>query len=143
MAATLQEWLCAAEYIAKEGNTQIILCERGIRSFGAGEYSRFCLDLNVIKAVREATYLPIIVDPSHATGRADMVPWAAQAAIGFGADGLIIEVMAARTPRSQLRCDADQAIRPATLEKLMNKIHKMRRTEETELMERKTSAAVM
>ncbi len=143
MASTLHEWLCAAEYIAKEGNTQIVLCERGIRSFGAREYSRFCLDLNVVKAVRECTYLPVIVDPSHATGRADMVPWAAQAAIGFGADGLIIEVMAARTPRSQLRCDADQAIRPATLQKLMNKIHKMRKTEETELMERKTSAAAV
>jgi len=142
MAATLQEWLCAAEYIAKEGNTQIVLCERGIRSFGAGEYSRFCLDLSVVKAVREATYLPVIVDPSHATGRADMVPWAAQAALGFGADGLLIEVMGARTPRSQLRCDPDQAIRPATFQKLMNKIHKMGKTEEEDLMERKTSAAL-
>ena len=143
MAATLQEWLCAAEYIAKEGNTQIVLCERGIRSFSAGEYSRFCLDLNVVKAVREATYLPVIVDPSHATGRSDMVPWAAQAAIGFGADGLIIEVMGARTPRSQLRCDADQAIRPATLQKLMRKIHKIERTEEIEFMERRASVGAV
>jgi 3-deoxy-7-phosphoheptulonate synthase len=143
MAATLQEWLCAAEYIAKEGNTQIVLCERGIRSFGAGEYSRFCLDLNVVTAVREATYLPVIVDPSHSTGRADMVPWASQAAIGCGADGLIIEVMGARISRSRLRCDADQAIRPATLQKLMDKIRQIAKTEETELMERKTSAAVV
>jgi 3-deoxy-7-phosphoheptulonate synthase len=143
MAATLQEWLCAAEYIAKEGNTQIVLCERGIRSFGAGEYSRFCLDLNVVTAVRESTYLPVIVDPSHSTGRADMVPWASQAAIGFGADGLIIEVIGARTPRSELRCDADQAIRPATLQKLMDRIHKMGKTEEEDLMEQKTSAALI
>ena len=143
MAATLQEWLCAAEYIAKEGNTQIVLCERGIRSFGAGEYSRFCLDLNVVKAAREATYLPVIVDPSHATGRADMVPWAAQAAIGFGADGLIIEVIGARTPRSQLRCDAAQAIRPATLRRLMTEIRKIGKTEEADHVGHRASVAAV
>jgi 3-deoxy-7-phosphoheptulonate synthase len=124
MAATLHEWLCAAEYIAKEGNTEIVLCERGIRTFSAGEYSRFCLDLNVVKAVREATYLPVIVDPSHATGDADMVPMAAEAAIAYGAHGLIIEVMGREGRREELRCDGQQAIRPAVLQQVISRVRR-------------------
>jgi 3-deoxy-7-phosphoheptulonate synthase len=119
MAASLFEWLCAAEYIAKEGNTQIVLCERGIRTFADGEYARFSLDLNVIAAARRSCYLPIIVDPSHATGRADMVPAAAHAGIACGAHGLIVEVIAGDTDRACVRCDAAQAIRPETLAHLV------------------------
>jgi 3-deoxy-7-phosphoheptulonate synthase len=124
MAATLHEWLCAAEYVAKEGNTEIVLCERGIRTFSAGEYSRFCLDLNVVKAVREATYLPVIVDPSHATGDADMVPMAAEAAIAYGAHGLIIEVMGTESRREELRCDGQQAIRPEALRQVISRVRR-------------------
>jgi len=119
MAATLHEWLCAAEYIASQGNLQIVFCERGIRSAVGGEYSRFLLDLNVVGALREATHLPVIVDPSHATGRADMVPSAARAAIAWGAHGLIVEVIAQDTVRDSVLCDASQAIRPAALRQLV------------------------
>lgn len=119
MSATLHEWLCAAEYIAKEGNTRIVLCERGIRSFADGEYARFSLDLTVVPAAREATYLPVIVDPSHATGRAAMVPAAAQAAIACGAHGLIVEVIGAETARGDVRCDGLQGIRPDALARLI------------------------
>ena len=111
MSATLFEWLCAAEYIAAQGNLQIVFCERGIRSPGpGGEYSRFSLDLSVIPALRAATSLPIIADPSHATGRADMVPGAALAAIASGAHGLILEVIAEDTARDTVRCDVAQQV---------------------------------
>ena len=125
MSATLFEWLCAAEYIAAEGNLQIVFCERGIRSPVAGEYSRFSLDLNVIPALRAATSLPIIVDPSHATGRADMVPGAALAAIASGAHGLILEVIAEDTVRDTVRCDAAQAIRPGALGEIVRGIERL------------------
>ena len=104
------------------GNTQIVLCERGIRTFAAGEYCRFTLDLNAVQAAREATDLPVIVDPSHATGDAELVPWAARAAIGCGAQGLIIEVISEGTPRSEVLCDARQGIRPSVLGKLIAEI---------------------
>lgn len=123
MAALLCEWLGSAEYIAKEGNLDIVLCERGIRSFSAGEYSRFALDLNVVKAAREATFLPVIVDPSHATGVAEMVPWASRAAIESGAHGLIIEIVGERTDLSTIKCDALQAIRPAALREIVRFVH--------------------
>jgi len=119
MAASLHEWLCAAEYIAREGNLRIVFCERGIRSAMGAEYSRFALDLNVVGALRAATHLPIIVDPSHATGRAELVPGAARAAIACGAHGLIIEMVAEDTAREHVLCDASQAIRPAVLRTLV------------------------
>ena len=87
MAASLCEWLGAAEYIAKQGNLNIVLCERGIKAFAAGEYSRYVLDLNVIPAVLANTFLPVIVDPSHATGVASMVEPASRAALEFGSHG--------------------------------------------------------
>ena len=119
MAALLSEWLGAAEYIAKEGNFEIVLCERGVRSFSTGEYSRFTLDLNVVKAAREATFLPVIVDPSHSTGVTTMVPLAARAAVEFGAQGLLIEVVGEETDLTEVRCDATQAIRPPTLREIV------------------------
>ncbi|MBC7328337.1 3-deoxy-7-phosphoheptulonate synthase [bacterium] len=88
--ATIEEWLLAAEYIAKEGNPNIILCERGIRTFEP--FTRFTLDINAIPAVKELSHLPIIADPSHGTGRWKIVPAVAKAAIAAGADGLLIEV---------------------------------------------------
>ncbi|MEJ2008577.1 MAG: 3-deoxy-7-phosphoheptulonate synthase [Acidobacteriota bacterium] len=112
MAASLCEWLGAAEYIAQQGNLDIVLCERGIKAFAGGEYSRYVLDLNVIPAVRAHTFLPVIVDPSHATGVASMVEPASRAALEFGSQGLIIEVA---DPASSPKCDAIQAIGPETL----------------------------
>ncbi len=113
MAASLVEWLGAAEYIAQQGNPDIVLCERGIKAFAGGEYSRYVLDLNVIPAVREHTFLPVIVDPSHATGVARMVEPASRAALEFGSQGLIIEVADPAGERPV--CDAVQAVSPETL----------------------------
>lgn len=90
MCATLEEFLLAAEYIMKGGNDQIILCERGIRTFETS--TRNTLDLNAVPMLKRLTHLPVIVDPSHGTGRWWMVPWLAKAAIAVGADGLIVEV---------------------------------------------------
>jgi len=117
MAASLVEWLGAAEYIAEQGNLDIVLCERGIKAFAGGEYSRYVLDLNVIPAVRAHTFLPVIVDPSHATGVAAMVEPASRAALEFGSQGLIIEV--ADFACGQPRCDAAQAIGPETLKRIV------------------------
>ncbi len=119
MAASLCEWMGAAEYIAEEGNYDIVLCERGIKAYPSGEYSRYVLDLNVIPAVRACTFLPVIVDPSHATGVASMVEPASRAAIEFGSQGLIIEVVAETPGLSKPRCDAAQAIDPLTLERII------------------------
>jgi len=115
MAASLCEWLGAAEYIAQEGNLDIVLCERGIRAFPSGEYARNLLDLSVIPAVKAETFLPIIVDPSHATGVAEMVEPASRAAIEYGSQGLIIEVACEQEGAAPPQCDAAQAISPAVL----------------------------
>ncbi len=90
MWATYEEWLQAAEYIWLGGNEQIILCERGIRTYET--YTRNTLDLNAVPAIRELSHLPIVVDPSHGTGRASLVPALTRAALAVGADGVIIEV---------------------------------------------------
>jgi 3-deoxy-7-phosphoheptulonate synthase len=119
MAASLCEWLGAAEYIAMEGNLEIILCERGIRGPCAGEYSRFSLDLSTVPAVRQNTFLPVIVDPSHSTGVSAMVEPASRAAMEFGADGLIIEIASDREDATRPKCDADQAITPITLRRIV------------------------
>jgi 3-deoxy-7-phosphoheptulonate synthase len=115
MAASLCEWLGAAEYVAKEGNLEIVLCERGIKAYPCGEYTRNVLDLGVIPAVQGETFLPVIVDPSHATGVASMVEAASCAAIEFGSHGLIIEVACGHAGAVKPKCDAAQAINPATL----------------------------
>src|SRR5438128_5909367 len=90
MSATLEEWLMAAEYIMAGGNYNVILCERGVRTFS--DHSRNTLDLSVIPPVRKLSHLPILVDPSHGTGKRDFVPPMALAALAAGADGLLIEV---------------------------------------------------
>lgn len=90
MSATIEEWLLAAEYISKEGNKKVILCERGIRTFET--YTRNTLDLNAVAAVKTLSHLPVVVDPSHGTGRRELVIPMARAAIATGADGLMVEV---------------------------------------------------
>ncbi len=90
LSATIEEWLMSAEYILSEGNDQVILCERGIRTFE--RYTRNTLDLTAVPVIKKLTHLPIIVDPSHATGIRDKVSPMARASIAAGADGLIVEV---------------------------------------------------
>jgi len=109
-AATIEEWLLSAEYILAGGNDRVILCERGIRSFDPS--TRFTLDLNAVPLVRQLSHLPIIVDPSHGTGRRDLVASMALAGIAAGAHGLIIE--AVPDPDAAL-CDGPQSITPDTL----------------------------
>lgn len=119
MAASLCEWLGAAEYIANEGNLEIVLCERGIKSHSSSEYSRYSLDLNVIPAVKAESFLPVIVDPSHATGVSAMVEPASRAAVEFGSHGLIIEVASDRLDAAKPKCDAAQAVTPRTLRRII------------------------
>lgn len=90
LAATIEEWLLAAEYIMKEGNPNVVLCERGIRTFEP--YTRNTLDLNAVAAVRTLSHLPVVVDPSHGTGRRELVLPMARAGIATGADGIMVEV---------------------------------------------------
>ena len=114
MSATISEWLMSAEYIAAGGNHNIIFCERGIRTFETAY--RNVLDVTAIPVLKKETHLPVIVDPSHAGGKAWMVPALSQAAIAAGADGLLIEMHP--TP-CEAWCDADQALNPQELKKLM------------------------
>ena len=118
-SSTLGEWLCAAEYIAKEGNRNIVMCERGVRTSCQWSYSRNIFDLNVIEPLRRATPLPIIGDPSHATGSWTLVPSVARAALAAGVHGLLIEVLEPSGDREQLKCDAEQAITPETLAEIV------------------------
>lgn len=118
MSASLCEWLGAAEYIAKQGNLDIVLCERGIRGFPSGEYSRYVLDLNVIPAAKMLTFLPVVVDPSHATGVSAMVEPASRAALEMGSHGLLIEV--ADLTFGEPKCDGLQAIDAATLARIVS-----------------------
>ena len=118
-AATLEEWLCAAEYVAMEGNRDVILCERGIRTFAVDEYARNTLDLNVLPALREVCWLPVIVDPSHATGDWRRVTPPSAPAIACGADGLILEVIGSEEERARTLCDGVQGILPDQLERIV------------------------
>ncbi|RMG69276.1 MAG: 3-deoxy-7-phosphoheptulonate synthase [Calditrichaeota bacterium] len=118
MSATLTEFLMSAEYIMSEGNEQIILCERGIRTFV--EYTRNTLDLAVVPAVRQISHLPIIVDPSHGTGRSDLIEPMALAAMAAGAQGLMVEMH----PRpEEALSDADQSLSPVQFARLMRKVN--------------------
>lgn len=114
--ATIREWLLSAEYILSQGNDRVILCERGIRTFDA-EFTRNTLDLNAVPVLRQETHLPILVDPSHGTGRADLVPIMARAAVAVGADGIIVEVH--HDPSSAL-CDAKQTISTEVFAEMMD-----------------------
>jgi len=114
MSATVNEWLMAAEYVAAGGNHKIILCERGIRTFETAY--RNVLDVTAIAVLKRETHLPVIVDPSHAGGKAWMVPALSCAALAAGADGLLVEV---HPDPPEAWCDADQALTPAEFAALM------------------------
>ena len=117
LSATIEEWLMSAEYIMAGGNENVILCERGIRTFET--YTRNTLDLSAIPAVKKLSHLPVIVDPSHATGKRFMISPLAKAAIAVGADGLIIEVH--NNPEKAL-CDGPQSIKPEHYETLVKEL---------------------
>ena len=117
LSATISEWLNAAEYIMSGGNEQVIFCERGIRTYET--FTRNTLDLSAVAAVKELSHLPIVVDPSHGTGRWKMVAPMARAAIAAGADGLIIEVHP--HPEKALS-DGDQSLRPEAFKELMENL---------------------
>ena len=117
LASTIEEWLMSAEHVMSQGNTQVILCERGIRTFET--YTRNTLDLNAIPVVQELTHLPVIVDPSHGTGIRNKVAPMARAAIAAGADGLIIEVH--HDPDHALS-DGAQSLYPSQYVELVNQI---------------------
>ena len=106
LTATLEELLMAAEYVLKEGNTDVMLCERGIRTFETGY--RFTLDLMAVPVLKELTHLPVLVDPSHAAGRRDLVPSMSLAAAAAGADGIIVEV---HPEPDEAICDGPQQLR--------------------------------
>ena len=117
LSATLDEWLLAAEYVMAEGNYNVILCERGIRTFA--QHTRNTLDLSAIPAVRRLSHLPVIVDPSHGTGKNYMVTPLARAGVAVGADGLIIEV---HDQPERALCDGAQALTPAQYESLVQEV---------------------
>ncbi len=118
MSATIDEWLMAAEYILAAGNPNVILCERGIRTFDS-HYARNTLDLAVIPILRSLTHLPIMIDPSHGTGRAEYVPQMAKAALAAGTDSLMIEVHP--NPAKALS-DGPQSLTPERFERLMQEL---------------------
>jgi 3-deoxy-7-phosphoheptulonate synthase len=119
-SATLAEWLCAAEYVAREGCLDIVLCERGVRRQASWSEARSELDLEVIAPARRATPLPVIGDPSHATGDWKRVEEAGLAALRAGAHGLLIEVLPPSMERTELRCDPLQGVPAGTLRRIMD-----------------------
>ncbi len=121
LAATIQEWLMAAEYVLAGGNRQVVLCERGIRGFDS-THTRFTLDLNAVPVVKALSHLPVLVDPSHGTGRADLVPALARAAVAAGADGLLIEV---HPDPARARSDAAQTLDFAAFDALMTGVRRV------------------
>ena len=120
-SSTIEEWLCAAEYILVGGNKNVILCERGIRTFD--DKTRFTLDFSAITYVRRMSNLPVIVDPSHAAGKSIFVKDLALAAVAAGADGLLIEVN--DSPSTSIS-DSEQAITPEELKEIMDKAKKIK-----------------
>lgn len=119
-SATIEEWLMAAEYIMSGGNYNVILCERGIRTFET--YLRNTLDLSAVPVAKHLSHLPVIVDPSHATGKWKLIKPMAMAAVAAGADGLMIEV---HPNPAQALCDGPQSLTPANFNSLMNDIVKI------------------
>lgn len=122
MTSTLDEWLNCAEYILAEGNPNVILCERGIRTFET--YTRNTLDLSMVPAVKEISHLPVVVDPSHGTGRLSLIEPMSLAAVAGGADGLMIEVH--YNPAEALS-DKDQTLRPEQFSRLAEKVLALRK----------------
>lgn len=123
MSATIEEFLLAAEYILKQGNHQVILCERGIRTFETS--TRFTLDLSAVPMIKRLSHLPVVVDPSHGSGHWWMVPSLAKAAIAIGADGLMVEVHC--NPQEALS-DGPQSLRPDKFDLMMKDLVKVARS---------------
>ena len=121
LANTLQELLMSAEYIMSEGNENVILCERGIRTFET--YTRNTLDLSAVPVLHELSHLPVVIDPSHATGKSRLVPSMAYAAAACGADGLMIEVH--NDPEHAL-CDGAQSLTPSQFAEVSRKVQQIR-----------------
>ncbi len=119
MSSTIEEWLMSAEYIMAGGNENVILCERGIRTFETA--TRNTLDLSAVPVIKEKSHLPIIIDPSHATGKRELVEPLAKAAIAVGADGLMIEVH--NNPAKAL-CDGKQSIKPERFDQIMKTVRR-------------------
>jgi len=120
MSATLEEFLMAAEYILSEGNYQVVLCERGVRTFA--DHTRNTLDLSIVPAVQKASHLPILVDPSHGTGKRDKVLPLSRAAVAVGADGLIVEV---HNDPDRALSDGMQSVFPDQFDELMAEIRQI------------------
>jgi 3-deoxy-7-phosphoheptulonate synthase len=116
-SATLEEWLFAAEYVLGEGNRQLVLCERGIRTWSS--HARNTLDISVIPAAKSLTHLPVMVDPSHAAGRRDLVIPCARAAVAAGADGLLVET---HCQPAKALSDGPQALLPSDFHLLMRQV---------------------
>ena len=121
LANTFLELLMSAEYIMSEGNSQVILCERGIRTFET--YTRNTLDLSAVPVLHELSHLPVVVDPSHATGKSKLVPPMAVSAAAAGADGIMIEVH--NNPACAL-CDGAQSLTPAQFDDLSRRVRRVR-----------------
>jgi 3-deoxy-7-phosphoheptulonate synthase len=117
ISATIKEWLMSAEYIMSGGNHAVILCERGIRTYETA--TRNTLDLSAVPVLKQMTHLPVVVDPSHAVGKWDLVAPMAKAAVAAGADGLIIEVHS--NPEEAL-CDGEQSLKPKMFKQLMDEL---------------------
>ncbi len=117
MTSTIEEWLNCAEYILDGGNPDVILCERGIRTFET--YTRNTLDISAVPALKELTHLPVIIDPSHASGRASLIPSLSLAAVASGSDGIMVEV---HVNPSEAICDKEQALAPFEFKAMAEKI---------------------
>lgn len=115
--STIKEWLLAVEYITSAGDTEVVLCERGIRTFEP--YTRFTLDLSAVPVIKKLSKLPIIIDPSHAVGQSDLVIPMSRAAIAVGADGLIVEV---HTNPEKALCDGQQALNTRQIKEMLNQV---------------------
>ena len=126
MNSTLAEWLNCAEYILSEGNPNVILCERGIRTFET--YTRNTLDLSIVPAAKEITHLPVFVDPSHGTGKISLIESMSYASIFAGADGLMLEV---HIEPEKAMSDVDQQLNPDDFAKIMSKIKKVKQSYDT------------
>lgn len=119
MATTIQEFLMSAEYILSEGNQRVVLCERGIRTFETA--TRNTLDLSAVPMLKEQTHLPVVIDPSHATGHASLVPSMCYAAVAAGCDGLLVEV---HNHPETASCDGPQSLTPAGFAAVMDKLRR-------------------
>ena len=117
LSATVKEWLMSAEYIMSRGNHQVILCERGIRTFETA--TRNTLDLSSVPLLKQLTHLPVVVDPSHGVGKGDLVPPMAKAAVAAGADGLLIEV---HTNPEEAMSDGEQSLKTEAFSVLMKEL---------------------